>query len=72
MSHNTTSQVVVSALYHFVALENFKELRQPLYDFMVEHEIRGTLLLALVSVSKISERKNLLTMKCLSIVPVSN
>ena len=46
MSHNTTSQVVVSALYHFVTLENFKELRQPLYDFMIEHGIRGTLLLA--------------------------
>ena len=40
------SQVVVSALYHFVTLENYQALRQPLYDFMIAHEIRGTLLLA--------------------------
>jgi UPF0176 protein len=40
------SQVVVSALYHFVTLDNYQALRKPLYDFMVEHEIRGTLLLA--------------------------
>ncbi|MBT8118168.1 MAG: rhodanese-related sulfurtransferase [Gammaproteobacteria bacterium] len=39
-------QVVVSALYHFVSLDNYRELRKPLYDFMVEHEIKGTLLLA--------------------------
>jgi UPF0176 protein len=40
------SQVVVSALYHFVTLDNFKSLRKPLYDFMIEHQIKGTLLLA--------------------------
>jgi len=40
------SQIVISALYHFVTLEDYRALRQPLYDFMVEHEIRGTLLLA--------------------------
>ena len=40
------SQVVISALYHFVTLDNYKELRQPLLDFMLEHEIKGTLLLA--------------------------
>ena len=40
------SQIVVSALYHFVTLDNFRALRKPLYDFMVEHEIKGTLLLA--------------------------
>jgi UPF0176 protein len=40
------SQVVVSALYHFVTLENYQALRQPLHDFMIAHEIRGTLLLA--------------------------
>lgn len=40
------SQVVVSALYHFVTLENYQSLRAPLHDFMIENEIRGTLLLA--------------------------
>lgn len=40
------SQVVISALYHFVILENYKELRQPLLNLMLENEIKGTLLLA--------------------------
>jgi len=40
------SQVVISALYHFVILDNFKELRQPLLDLMLENDIKGTLLLA--------------------------
>lgn len=40
------SQIVISALYHFVILDNYKELRQPLLDFMLEKEIKGTLLLA--------------------------
>jgi len=46
MSPATQQQVVVSALYHFVRLDNYQALRQPLYDFMIENEIRGTLLLA--------------------------
>jgi UPF0176 protein len=37
---------VVCALYKFVSLPNFKELRQPLQSFMEAHEVRGTLLLA--------------------------
>ena len=41
-----TQQVVVSALYHFVRLDDYQSLRQPLYDFMIKHKIRGTLLLA--------------------------
>ncbi len=40
------SQIVISALYHFVTLDDYPALRQPLYDFMIEHEIKGTLLLA--------------------------
>ncbi len=40
------SQTVITALYHFVILDNYKELRQPLLDFMLEHNIKGTLLLA--------------------------
>ncbi len=46
MSQVTPQQIVVSALYHFVKLENYQALRQPLYDFMIENDIRGTLLLA--------------------------
>jgi len=46
MSQVTSPQIVVSALYHFVKLEDYQELRKPLYDFMIEHEIRGTILLA--------------------------
>ena len=39
-------QVVITALYHFVILDNFKELRQPLLDLMLENNIKGTILLA--------------------------
>ncbi|MBV0933694.1 oxygen-dependent tRNA uridine(34) hydroxylase TrhO [Marinobacterium weihaiense] len=40
------SSTVVCALYKFVTLENFEQLRQPLHDLMVEQGVRGTLLLA--------------------------
>jgi len=40
------SRIVVSALYHFVALENYKDLRQPLLNVMLENNVKGTLLLA--------------------------
>ena len=46
MSHAIPQQIVVSALYHFVTLDNYQALRRPLYDFMIENEIKGTLLLA--------------------------
>ena len=36
----------VAALYRFVRLDDYTELRQPLLDFMLAREIRGTLLLA--------------------------
>jgi UPF0176 protein len=36
----------VSALYHFVTLDDYPSLRKPLYDFMVDHDIKGTILLA--------------------------
>ncbi len=39
-------QIVVCALYKFVALENYKALRQPLLALMNQHGIKGTLLLA--------------------------
>lgn len=37
---------IVCALYKFVALENYQSIRQPLVDFMKEHKVCGTLLLA--------------------------
>lgn len=40
------NQIVICAMYKFVTLNNYKEMRQPLWDFMEEHEIKGTLLLA--------------------------
>jgi UPF0176 protein len=46
MPQAAMQQVVVSALYHFVTLEDYRALRQPLYDFMVENHIKGTILLA--------------------------
>jgi len=38
--------VVVAALYKFVKLEDFKELREPLAKVCQKHSIKGTLLLA--------------------------
>ena len=38
--------VVVAAMYRFVTLDNFKELREPLLAFAMEQGVRGTLLLA--------------------------
>ena len=38
--------VVVAALYHFVTLDDFHEIREPLLDVCREAGVRGTLLLA--------------------------
>src|SRR5690606_41744966 len=43
---NDKPRVVVCALYHFVTLEDYASLRQPLLDLMLRHNVRGTLLLA--------------------------
>jgi UPF0176 protein len=40
------SNTVVCALYKFVTLENFEEIRQPLLNVMLDNGLRGTLLLA--------------------------
>jgi UPF0176 protein len=40
------SGVVVAALYHFVTLEDFHEIREPLLDVCREAGVKGTLLLA--------------------------
>jgi UPF0176 protein len=45
MTHDQ-SQIVVCALYKFVTLEKFQDLRQPLLKVMEYNKIRGTLLLA--------------------------
>lgn len=41
-----TAAIVVCAMYKFVTLENFQQIRQPLLDVMEANEVRGTLLLA--------------------------
>lgn len=38
--------ITVCALYKFVRLENFEQLREPLLQQMQDHEVKGTLLLA--------------------------
>lgn len=38
--------IVVAALYRFVTLDDFHELREPLLQFCLERGVRGTLLLA--------------------------
>ncbi len=38
--------IVVCALYKFAALDDYEAFRQPLHSFLLEHGIRGTLLLA--------------------------
>lgn len=40
------SKYVVCALYKFVALDNYKEMRQPLTNVLEQNDIKGTLLLA--------------------------
>lgn len=40
------TQYVVCALYKFVALDNYKDMRQPLFDMLEKNNIKGTLLLA--------------------------
>jgi len=46
-----TQSIVVTALYHFVRLEDFEAYRQPLLDLMNEESIRGTLLLAVEGIN---------------------
>lgn len=46
MTINTNEQTVVCAMYKFVTLENYKELKEPLQEFMLKENIKGTILLA--------------------------
>lgn len=45
------TDIVVSALYKFVRLEDFEALRQPLLNKIESHQVRGTLLLALEGIN---------------------
>ena len=38
--------ITVSALYKFVTLDNLPDLKQRIYRACIDHEIKGTLLLA--------------------------
>ncbi len=40
------TEIIVAALYKFVQLPDYIELREPLHAYMVDQEIKGTLLLA--------------------------
>ncbi|WP_252108212.1 MULTISPECIES: rhodanese-related sulfurtransferase [unclassified Halomonas] len=43
---SSTAPIVVAALYKFVTLNDFEALREPLRQAMVDHGVKGTLLLA--------------------------
>jgi len=43
---NTSSDLVVVALYRFAKLPDFESFREPLYKIMLDNQVRGTLLLA--------------------------
>lgn len=45
-NEQTHAKIVVCALYHFVRLDGFESLREPLQNELNKHNIRGTLLLA--------------------------
>mgnify|MGYP000645519619 CR=1 FL=1 len=40
------SKITVAALYHFVVLDDYQTMQQPLLDKMLELGVKGTLLLA--------------------------
>jgi UPF0176 protein len=40
------SRFIVCALYKFVSLDNYRELQAPLRQLMLDHHVRGTLILA--------------------------
>lgn len=46
INENAGQPYVVCALYKFVSLPDYEALRQPLLDCMLEHDVKGTLLLA--------------------------
>lgn len=45
------NKILVCAMYKFVTLDNYKEIRTPLRTFMENNDIKGTLLLALEGIN---------------------
>ncbi len=45
-NHQSAAPVIVAALYQFKDLPDFHEIREPLLDFCIAQELKGTLLLA--------------------------
>lgn len=45
------NQIVVAAMYKFVSLPDFESMREPLLDFCLSNQIKGTLLLALEGIN---------------------
>ncbi len=43
---SNSDSIVICALYKFVTLEDFQDIRDPLLDFCIANDIKGTLLLA--------------------------
>lgn len=43
---DTSAQYICAALYKFVELNNYEDMRQPLLDVMMSNDVKGTLLLA--------------------------
>lgn len=41
-----TEKIIIAALYKFVTLDDYEEMRQPLLQTCLEHDVKGTLLLA--------------------------
>jgi len=46
MNHDPQRPIVVCALYHFVRLDDFESLREPLLQSMLDNQVGGTLILA--------------------------
>lgn len=46
-----SSSVAIAALYRFVRLDDFVSMREPLLNFMLDTQIRGTLLLAVEGIN---------------------
>lgn len=46
MNPEIEDTIVIAALYKFVTLDDYEDLRQPLLDVCAAHEVKGTLLLA--------------------------
>lgn len=46
VSKDQENNIVIAAFYHFAAFDDFEAWRKPLHAFCVEHDLKGTILLA--------------------------